>query len=190
MARRALIIILAIIAALTVAFFPTLLNNLGITPTKPEIDDQWVSSFIAQINSYRTKPLSESSTLDHFASIRFSTIVAHYQITHYGFDQDFYSFFAGQSIAAEEEYFFPEVDPAAFALEIQKTAPAHWQGLIDPKFTHIGYYIGTGPTIEVFQPCSFPSEITGSINETQQLIQDGCRYEVVTGTYLVIELSD
>ena len=153
------------------------------------IDSQWVASFFATVNSYRSSPLTESQTLDQFAAIRFHTIAANYEITHYGYDQDFNSYFAGQSITAAEEYFYPDSSPSSYASYIQQSAPEHWQGLIDTTYNHFGFYIGNGPVIEVYQPCSAPSEIVGSINQTQQLIQYGCQYTVVTGTYLVIELS-
>lgn len=154
------------------------------------IDSQWVSSFISTVNSYRSKPLNESSTLDQFAAIRFNTLASHYQISHYGYDQDFYSYFAGQSITASEEYFYPDANPSDYAHEIQSVAPAHWQGLIDSTFTHFGYYLGSGPVVEAFQPCSAPPEIAGQVNQTQRFIQYGCRYTVATATYFVIEISN
>ena len=154
------------------------------------IDPQWVSSFISAVNSYRSKPLNESSTLDQFAAIRFNTLASHYQISHYGFDQDFYSYFAGKSIEASEEYFYPDANPTAYAQEIQSAAPVHWQSLIDSTFTHFGYHLANGPVTEAFQPCSAPAEIVGQVNQTQRFIQYGCRYTVVTATYFVIEISN
>jgi hypothetical protein len=153
------------------------------------VDAQWIASFFSIVNSQRSTPLTESGTLDQFAALRFNTIVSHFPITHYGYDQDFQSFFSGQSIYASEEYFYPQGSPSDYAQNIQTTAPVHWQGLLDSTYAHYGYYLGDGPVTEIYQPCSAPLEIIGSINETQQLQQYGCQFTIVTGTYLVIELS-
>ncbi len=160
------------------------------TSIQEGLNPQWVSEFFAVVNSQRSTPLTESNTLDQFAEIRFNSIINGFPITHYGFDDDFYSFFAGQAVIGSEEYFYPNASPSFYAMTVQNTAPAHWQGLLDSTYSHYGYYIGTGPEIRIYQPCSAPLEIIGSFNVTQLLIQDGCRYTIVTSPYLVIELSD
>jgi len=154
----------------------------------PTINAQWVSQFIADLNTYRSVPLTESSTLDTFAKERFNTLVANYQISHYGYAEAFDSFFASQAISGTEEYFYPNESPSDYVTYIQDSAPTHWQGLIDSTYTQYGYYLGTGPVYEIYQPCPV-SEIVGSVNETQLLQQNGCSFTIGTATYFVIELT-
>jgi hypothetical protein len=153
------------------------------------IDSQWVASFISAVNGQRSGNLTENGQLDQFAALRFKTLASNYQISHYNFDQDFNSFFAGQTISVTEEYFFPNTGAVAYAHYIQGSFSAHWQGLVDPTYSHYGYYIGSGQVISRYGPCSAPVEIEGSINQTQMLIQDGCKFTVTNQTYLVIELG-
>ena len=159
------------------------------TPTNEELGPQWVSDFFSIVNSQRSTPLTESSTLDQFAAIRFNTLASHYEVTHYGFSDDFYSFFVGQGITVSEEYFYPNSNPSFYAGMIQDTAPIHWQGLLDPTYSYFGYYIGTGPVVKIAEPCSAPLEIVGEVNETQMLILDGCNFSMLSSPYFVIELS-
>ncbi len=147
-----------------------------------------MSGFIGAVNAKRAVPLTENPNLDQFAAIRFGNLTSHYQISHYGFDQDFKTFFAGQSIGGTEEYFAPDTTPNDFALSVQQAAPAHWQGLVDPTYKKFGFYIGVGPDYQINQPCSV-SEIVGSVNQTQLLIQNGCTFRIYNATYVVFELS-
>ena len=166
-------------------------SGSGSQTAQPQsIDAQWVASFISAVNSHRSTDLTESSTLDDFAALRFNTLSANYEVTHYGFDQDANSFFSEATIQVAEEYFYPNLGPSAYAQLIQTSFSAHWEGLVDPTYTHFGYYVGRGPANMRTGPCSAPLETLGVINETQQLIQYNCRFSVLTETYVVIELSD
>jgi hypothetical protein len=73
----------------------------SVTPTTnsggAEVDSTWAEQFVASINEARLaageSPLQESTSLDQFAKVRFNTMVANYQLSHYGFDKDESCFF-------------------------------------------------------------------------------------------------
>ena len=159
------------------------------TLTPVSFDAQWVASFISVVNGQRSTSLKESSALDQFAALRFKTLAGNYQITHYNFEQDFNSFSSGRSMRVAEEYFFPNTGSVAYAHLIQGSYSAHWQDLVDPTYTHFGFYVGTGPVVSRYGACSAPTEILGSVNQTAMLIQYNCRFTVISQTYFVIELS-
>ncbi len=174
----------------------TIINGNQQTPVA--INQNWVSEFMAIVNQYRANesapPLSYSSYLSSFAEIRFNTMTANdnYEISHYGFDQDFNSYFAGQSISAGEVVFFPAGEtPEQFVQSLIKYAPLHWELLMNPTFTHYGYYIGIGKTVVAESYGSItPFEIPGpNINVTQYIINEGYTPVVENSTWLVIELS-
>ncbi len=134
--------------------------------------------------------MQESQQLDSFASLRFSDLVAHYQVTHYGYSQDFESYFGDYSgLSGTEEYFYPSGNsPAGFVSYLRDKAPVHYQGLLDGTYTQYGFFIGSGPVYNINEPCPV-SEIVGSVNESQFLSQNGCSYSIGTTTWLVVELT-
>ena len=154
------------------------------------VNAQWVASFMAAVNSHRSANLTENSALDQFAANRFNTLTANYQITHYNFQQDVNTFFSGVTISVAEEYFIPNLAPAAYAQYIQGSFAGHWDGLVDPTYVHYGFYVGSGPVITRIGSCGAPLENLGTINETAEMIQYNCRYTVQNLTYFVLELGN
>ena len=151
-----------------------------IEQTSSQIDSQWVNNFIAQVNVHRTHPLGESSQLDALAQQRFQTMVTHYQISHYG----------ASNLNIGEVVFYPDgYTPQDYANDIQTTAPLHWQLLTDPSLYVYGYYISTGPTVEIIGGCS-TTEIPGpNIDEVQFFQEHGCQTTTGNATWLVIDLN-
>lgn len=150
----------------------------------PQINSQWVNSFISVVNAQRQQsgshPLVERQALDNTAKTRFDTMVTHYQISHYGA--------TGMNIG--EVVFYPDgYTPQDYATNLQSTAPLHWQLLLDPTLSIYGYYIGTGPTIDIIGDCSV-TEIPGpNIDERQFFQQHGCQTGTEDATWLVIDLN-
>jgi len=165
-------------------------SNLG----PPAINAQWVHEFFGNLSATREAngagPLTETQQLDNFASLRFNDLVAHYQITHYGYDQDFTSYFGAYGgVAGTEEYFYPSGHtPSDFVSYLQQSAPAHYQGLIDGTYSHYGFYIGSGPVYNIYGSCP-ATEIVGSVNQTQFFEQNGCNFSVGQTIWLVVELT-
>jgi hypothetical protein len=160
----------------------------------PQVDARWAHEFFGNLSVIRegggTVGLTESQQLDNFASLRFSDLTAHYQITHYNYDSDFTSYFGAYGgLAGTEEYFYPSgYSPADYINYLRQSAPAHYQGLVDGTYSHYGFYIGSGPVYNVNQGCPV-SEIVGSVNQTQFFQQNGCSFSIGTTTWLVVELS-
>lgn len=93
--------------------------------------------------------------------------------------------------------FYPgEYNASSYVNQIIKTAPLHWQLLINQNNTYHGYYIANGPAYEVLghgdgygSQCPV-TEIPGlNINISQYFVQYGCSVELSNLTYFVIELA-
>jgi len=155
----------------------------GITP-------DWVASFIQEVNSNRTGPqLTEDQSLDAFAQTRFQTQVANYNTSNYGFQQDFAKSFPGSSLQIGETTLWPGTDaPFEYVSFLQASAPGHWSVLTDSSYTHFGYYIGSGPTIIVSQPCTV-TEFQGGQNIPALLASHGCQFHIEQSVWLVIEVG-
>ncbi|MGC8848820.1 MAG: CAP domain-containing protein, partial [Conexivisphaera sp.] len=169
-------------------------------PASTAVNQTWVSDFMAIVNQYRANesapPLAYSAYLASFSEIRFHTMTAgnNYEISHYGFDQDFNSYFSGQSISVGEVVFYPSGEtPSQFVGTLMDDAPLHWKLLMDPEFTQYGYFIGEGNTVlaEGFGAGSSSTvEIPGpNINITQFIIDQGYTPVVQNATWLVIDLA-
>ena len=132
----------------------------GVWPTK-DVTSDWVNDFIQEVNGNRTGPkLIEDQTLDAFAQTRFQTQVANFNVSNYGFQQDYTKSFPGSALQIGETTLWPGSDlPFEYATVLQESAPAHWSVLTDPSYTHYGYYIGYGPTIRLLRvsPARSPS---------------------------------
>jgi hypothetical protein len=162
---------------------------------QPEpVDARWAHEFFGNLSVIRQgmgeAGLTESQQLDSFANLRFQDLVAHYQMTHYNYQNDFASYFGAYAgIAGTEEYFYPSGHSHSdFVTYLKENAPAHYQGLIDGTYSHYGFYIGSGPVYNVNSGCPV-SEIVGSVNQTQFFQQNGCTFSIGTATWLVVELS-
>ena len=68
------------------------------------------------------------------------------------------------------------------------SAPGHWSVLTDSTYTQYGYYIGSGPTIVVSQPCSV-TEFPGGVNVPSFLASHGCQFHIEQAVWLVIEVG-
>jgi hypothetical protein len=154
------------------------------------IDQAWVAKFISLLSSARNNStLTESSTLDSFAALRFGTAVKQPNISDYGLSADTSSFFGanGTPPSIVEVLLYPAgQDPYSYAAFIHGSAPGHWSALTDRNYAHFGYYVGTGPYEFVKFPCSV-SEIPGpGINITQYFTAAGCTVRTQQTTWLVI----
>ena len=89
-----------------------------------------------------------------------------------------------------EEVLYPAgFTPQNYITNVQNTAPLHWQGLVNPMFSYYGYYIGSGPTVGITGSCP-TTEIPGpNINVTEFFQQQGCQTEMMTSTWLVIDMN-
>ena len=158
------------------------------------IDAKWVHEFFENLSAVREAngagSLLESQQLDDFASLRFNDLVAHYQITHYGYDQDFTNFFGAYGgLAGTEEYFYPSGhSPSDYVTYLKVNAPVHYEGLVDGTYSHYGFFIGSGPVYNLYGSCP-ATEIVGSVNQTQFFQQNGCSFQIGQTTWLVVELT-
>lgn len=159
-------------------------TSAPVEQTTSEINSQWVSTFMSVVNAQRQqsglRPLVESQALDNTAKTRFDTMITHYQISHYG----------ATGLNIGEVVFYPDgYSPQDYAINLQNTAPLHWQLLLDPQLGVYGYHVETGPTVEILGSCSV-SEIPGpDIDEVQFFQQHGCQTTSGNATWLVIDLN-
>ena len=161
----------------------------GVWPTK-DVTADWVSYFIQEVNANRTGTgLVENKTLDAFAQARFQTQVANYNVSNYGFQQDFSKSFPGSALQIGETTLWPGTDlPFEYAGFLQESAPGHWSVLTNPAYSQFGYYIGYGPTIIVSQPCPI-TEFPGGQNIPALLGSQGCQFHIEQTVWLVIEVG-
>jgi hypothetical protein len=161
----------------------------GVWPSE-DVTASWVSYFLQEVNSNRTGPkLTENATLDSFAKLRFQTQVANYNVSNYGFQQDFAKSFPGSTLQIGETTLWPGTQlPFEYASTLQESAPGHWSVLTNPAYSQFGYYIGSGPTIIVSQPCPV-TEFPGGQNIPALLASHGCQFHIEQTVWLVIEVG-
>ncbi len=178
------------------------INSLNLLP--PQINDTWATEFFENVSRERGSQYNYCPVLSTFAKTRFNTMVTDYGISHYGYAQDFNSYWPdgytyGDEIytAFGEEVFYPSGSTSNnYTTQIMETAPGHWQELIDTNLTYYGYYIANGPTYVILGPgggygaeCPV-TEIPGpNINIQQYFAQYGCSVETSNETWFVIELA-
>lgn len=153
----------------------------------------WVQAFLSDIDHSRLGiPLTENSTLDAFAAIRFKNASAQYQISDYGFSEDATKYFGQGPFAADlaEELLFPGVySPDGYASFLEQYAPAHWDEITDTVYTQFGYYVGRAPYYVVSEPCSIYEIPHAGINVPQYFEDQGCAVAVTVATWLVIVMG-
>ena len=183
----------------SILFFsiPLMLRLVSITHPSIPINSNWVSQFISIVNQYRVSenatPLQYCPALSQFAQMRFNTMVTNPAISHYGYEGDYQEYLSQYQsflITGEEALFPSNYTPSQYVQYMINNAPIHWQGLMDQAYTYYGYYIGYGPSYIVIGSCP-STEIPGpGINITQYYDSQGCSYELVNTTWLVLELSN
>jgi hypothetical protein len=159
----------------------------------PVVNDQWVQEFMFDVNQYRiSAAVVHDPALDSFSALRFQTMTANYQLSHFGFNQDVKSFFGSTKTqtAVGEVVFYPVGQtPEQYLREIETTSPLHWKTLTDDTYRSYGYFIGQGPTFQLNQNCP-TVEIPGpNINITSYFQAEGCTVTVTNSTWLVIDFS-
>jgi hypothetical protein len=148
------------------------------------INQSWASLFFANISAQRGSNYAYCPALSQFAQIRFNSQISHYDISHYGVQQDDEQY----GIYDAEEILFPSGSPSGYTSQLSVDDPSHWQLLIDNSYTYYGDYIGNGPDIESY--CTPGPEIPGpNINISQYLESKGCTPVTETATYLIVELD-
>ncbi len=156
------------------------------------LSPQWVNDFIVAVNEKRnTTALTENKTLDEFAAFRYDSIRAQYQISDYNFAQDYARFFGTSHPAVFEEILYPQDQSAStFTDYLHDNAPGHWLGLMNPSFTHFGYFFGIGPSVVIGPGCT-AKEIPGpNINITQYVISHGCDYVIADQVWFILILGE
>ena len=172
-------------------------NTTGsIIRLQQQINSTWASNFFANVSAQRSTSYLYCQNLSAFAKTRFNTMVSNYGISHYGYDQDFESFYGNvYNTYFAEEVFYPSGTPPDFVSEVISTAPLHWQLLANKTFTYYGYYLQNGPTYVIYGPDngyqSCPvTEIPGpNINIPQYFAQYGCSVAVENETWFVVEIA-
>ncbi len=161
----------------------------------------WATQFFENLSSERGSQYMYCPSLSQFAAVRFNTMASNYGISHYGYDQDFSSFYGTiYDTAFAEEVFYPNLGllgdtPNSYTSQIQSTAPLHWQLLVNNTFDYYGYHIQNGPTYAIYGPdggyaeCPV-TEIPGpNINIQQFFAQYGCTVATSNETWFVIEIA-
>ncbi len=191
------LMVLALVGAVAYATYPQwegLAASIASQIQPQAIDSRWAQEFFGNLSAAREAngagALTMSQQLDDFASLRFSDLVTHYEITHYGYQRDFSNYFGVYSgLAATEEYFYPSGhSPSGYLSYIKQDAIIHYEGLVDGTYSRYGFYIGTGPVYNLIGSCSV-AEIVGSVNQTQFFEQHGCDFSIGQTTWLVVELT-
>jgi len=157
-----------------------------------EIGSGWVKDFVEQVDLARlTSPLTENSTLDNFAELRFSSASSQPQISDYHLANDVASFFPSGNQPVVEVLLYPGYSsPSDYAAYLKGSAPGHWSALTNSALHQFGWYVGYGPYYQVSFGCPV-SEIPGAgINITQYFQSQGCTVTPIPEeTWLVIVLA-
>lgn len=169
----------------------------GTGSTSTSVNDAWVAQFFAAVSSARGHSYSSCTSLSNFAKVRFNTMSANYGISHYGYNQDFQSYYGTiYNTYFGEEVFYPSgYTPSGYVSDIQSSAPLHWQLMASGNFSYYGYDIQNGPNYEIYGPNGGYSlcpvtEIPGpNINVSQYFASYGCSVVVSNQTWFVIELA-
>jgi hypothetical protein len=154
----------------------------------------WVAQFMGLVDKQRSGVnLAENKDLDGFAALRFATATSQPDISDYGLDQDFTSYFGtnGTTSAVTELILYPgQLPPSAFVASLQGSSPAHWSALTSGIYTRYGFYVGQAPYEVVKLPCPV-TEIPGpGVNITQYFQRQGCSTTIEEVTWLVIILGN
>jgi hypothetical protein len=164
----------------------SLINSIS-----PTINSTWATEFFANVSTERGNQYNYCQSLSNFAQVRFNTMIQNYGISHYGYDQDFKNYYGTvYNTYFGEEVFYPGgTTPSGQLQQIIAQAPIHWQELASDNFSYYGYYIGTGPTLDIVNYCSV-TEIPGpNINVSQFFAEHGCTTEVTNEQWFVIEIA-
>lgn len=153
-------------------------------PRKSEIDDNWVLNFMTIVNNDRVKKglsvMKVSSKLNNMANIRFEKMMEKPFISHYGISD----YNVGEVVLYPDG--FTEQN---YAIDLQKNAYLHWDGLMNPSSTQYGYHIEEGQVISVYDPCS-ETEIPGADIDVKEFFeQHGCRTIETNTIWLVIDMT-
>ena len=156
----------------------------------------WGTLFFDNLSSLRHANYTYCPALTTFAQERFSTMSSDYQISHYGFANDFSGAGFG-SIGLEEQYFFPSLfsPPGYFASSLSHDAPVHFSGLMNTTYAYYGFYMHYGSAVVDSGVSSLSCTPAGSeiyaagVNVTQFLKAKGCNVEVANETWLVLEIA-
>jgi hypothetical protein len=164
----------------------SLINSIN-----PTINGTWATEFFTNVSTQRSSQYNYCPNLSNFAHVRFNTMVQNYAISHYGYDQDFQTYYGTvyNTYFGEEVFYLSGTTPSEQLQQIMTQAPVHWQELASHNYSYYGYYIGTGPTLEIVNYCSV-TEIPGpNINTTQFFAEHGCTTEVTNEQWFVIEIA-
>jgi hypothetical protein len=157
------------------------------------LNQGWVNLFVSRVDQFRGGPaLTENSTLDSFAALRFRTASSQPQVSDYGLASDAASFFGpgGQSAGLEELVMYPGTSaPYVYVTELQGSAPLHWSALINSSFTQFGYFIGSAPYYYIPANCPVQELPAAGINVTQYFQQYGCSTTLEQASWLVVVLG-
>jgi hypothetical protein len=160
---------------------------------QPGLNADWMSLFVGKVNQERQGPaLTENSTLDRFAALRFKTASSQPQISDYGLAVDAASFFGsgGGGAGLEELVMYPgAAAPYVYVTELQGSAPLHWSALINSSFTQFGYFIGSAPYYYIPANCPVQELPAAGINVTQYFQQYGCSTTLEQASWLVVVLG-
>ncbi len=153
----------------------------------------WVKAFIDQADTFRGgSTLTENSTLDTFAALRFKDASANFGISDYNFTVDANAFFGPSQYVKElaELLFYPGIySPSSYPTFLSMYAPGHWSVLTNPIYKQYGYYVGHSSYYEVSVPCPVYEIPEEGVNITQFFGQHGCATTVLSTTWLVLVLS-
>ena len=153
----------------------------------------WVSDFIQQVDESRGGvTLTENSTLDRFAELRFRDASTVYQVSDYGLSTDASSFFGPRwnTSQIEEVLLYPSFyTPKYYAEFLSGYALDHWEALTNEVDRQFGYYVGQSLYYEVSVPCSVYEIPRAGVNIAQFFENAGCRTTVASVTWLVMILT-
>lgn len=172
------------------------------TISQTESDSIWANEFFSNVSAESGIKYNYCPSLSQFAKVRFNTMASNYGISHYGYDQDFSSFYGTiYNAYFAEEVFYPNLGPYgdtpnSYTSYVQSSAPLHWQLLTSGNYSSYGFYIANGPSYVILGPgggygaeCPV-TEIPGpNINVSQFFAQYGCSVQVANETYFVIEVA-
>ena len=167
------------------------------TEINPAVNSTWANEFFDNVSRVRGTKYNYCPILSQFAKTRFRTMASNPNISHYGYAQNFntywpYGYSQGDTVYTGfgEEVFYPSgYTPTEYVNQVINTAPIHWQELSNTNLTYYGFYIANGPAYEIIGACP-NTEIPGpNINITQFFAQQGCSLQMSNLTYFVIEIA-
>lgn len=174
-----------------------IVSAIGTTFSIQTLNSTWANEFFDNVSTTRGVHYNYCNSLSDFATKRFFTMASNYGISHYGYDQDFQSYYGTiYNTAFGEEVFYPSgYSPKGYVNQIITTAPLHWDLLANSSLSYYGYYLGNGPTYSIYGPNGGYSicpvtEIPGpNIDIKQFFAQYGCSVTATNDTYFVMEIA-